>query len=399
MAYPKNIIPKLTLVQDKRSKIWQVAYTNPKNGMTYRRSTGSRDKTEAQKLGHALAAELTGLRPSGPDYKIGELLAAYRASKETVGESTVYALAKLEEHFSAFKPDQLGPTSWTAYRRWRTAQHHSNAASPYQTTPKRVSDSTAVRELGIFRAAIRWAQSSPHWPGLQHVRVSINNAPQTARQQFLTRDQAKLLIDGCVELHQRLFVRIALATGARHRAILGLKWSDVTWPQGDKPMHADRAHNIVHASEMMPGVRWGVEPKLVDFSKGTLRKAIYLDLGADVGRKKKPVGAISVSNSPLYGDLLAAYQRRTTDRVIEWRGSSVERIDLSDAYRRAGLKRPQAPQHVLKHTAISWMVQEGRELAKIAAFTRTSMATIEKVYGHLSPHHHEETAGELFTIY
>ena len=78
-------------------------------------------------------------------------------------------------------------------------------------------------------------------------------------------------------------------------------------------------------------------------------------------------------------------------------GSKIDHVDLSDAYRRAGLKKPAAPQHVLKHTAISWMVQNGQEIAKISALTRTSIPTIEKVYGHLSPKH-LEVIGDVLTI-
>jgi hypothetical protein len=40
---------------------------------------------------------------------------------------------------------------------------------------------------------------------------------------------------------------------------------------------------------------------------------------------------------------------------------------------------------VLKHTAITWMVQEGVSFERIAKFTDTSKEMIERVYGHFSP--------------
>ncbi len=404
MPAPKNIIPRLSLVQNKKTKIWSVSYTNPKNGLTYRRSTGTRIKVEAQQAAHALAAELTGLKPSSANYKIGELLAAYRASKDVVATTDDLAIKKLTEYFGAFRPEQLGQGAWKAYRRWRTAQPRTHAAAKH--SPGTISDSTAVRELNVFRAAIRWAQSSPHWTGIAHVRVEIKDAPQTARTQFLTKEDARRLVDGCVEPHQRLFVLIALATAARHQAILDLRWDRVTWPQGTpEPAYGDREFNTVPVSEAIPGVKWGEiakDMRIVDFTKSTMKGPIHLDLGADVGRKKKPIAVIHPSNARLYQALRDAYKARTTDYVIEYKkagvGSKIERVDLSDAYRRAGLKRPKAPQHILKHTAISWMMQEGREVAKIAALTRTSIATIEKVYGHLAPKHFIETIGNLLTI-
>ncbi|MBS0244594.1 MAG: hypothetical protein JSS20_20675 [Proteobacteria bacterium] len=128
---------------------------------------------------------------------------------------------------------------------------------------------------------------------------------------------------------------------------------------------------------------------------------IHLDLGGDVGNKRKPIAVISPTNVRLHHALVEAYECRTTDYVIEYKkggvGSKVERVDLSDAYRRAGLKKPNAPQHVLKHTAISWMVQEGKELIAIARLTRTSVQTIERVYGHLSPKH-VEMVGDVLTL-
>lgn len=60
-------------------------------------------------------------------------------------------------------------------------------------------------------------------------------------------------------------------------------------------------------------------------------------------------------------------------------------------------RRPKSRANILKHTAISWLIQEGREVAKIAALTQTSVQTIERTYGHLLPQH-LETVGDVLTI-
>lgn len=95
-----------------------------------------------------------------------------------------------------------------------------------------------------------------------------------------------------------------------------------------------------------------------------------MDLGPAVGNKRKPLAVVHRTNDKLYSALLTAYRTRTTDYEIEYKkggiGRKVDRVDLSDAYRRAGLKKPEAPQHILKHTCISWLVQDGKEIAKIA---------------------------------
>lgn len=254
--------------------------------------------------------------------------------------------------------------------------------------------------MNVFRAAISWAQRSPYWKGLGHVRVTLPNNARPARHEFLTRDDALKLVEACIEPHQRLFVLLALATAARHRAILGLTWAKVKWPNGAAPSDDDASFKVQFEKIPNPASSYGYSRK-VSLGKPKLKGPIHIDLGSDVGNKRKPIAVISPGNFRLYSALVEAYEARTTDYVIEWKqggiGRNVDRVDLSDAYRRAGLKKPAAPQHILKHTAISWMVQEGVELARIAALTRTSMQTIERVYGHLSPSH-LEVVGEVLTL-
>ena len=72
-----------------------------------------------------------------------------------------------------------------------------------------------------------------------HVRVILPDAIHTPRQDHLTREQAKRLVKNCVEPHAALFLLLALGTAARHRAILDLKWSAVTWPNGGGPSGDD----------------------------------------------------------------------------------------------------------------------------------------------------------------
>lgn len=403
MAKYKLNIPKPTLVKDK-SGIWQVSYTHPEKGYTVKRSTGTRVRKEAEANRYAIECDIlgtyTGLKPAGADYTMRELLDGYRASKDEIADTDDRALKKLKEYFAGFRPDQLGDGAWKSYRKWRTAQVHSHASAKYYKTPKKVSEASVVRELNVFRAAIRWAQATPHWKGLQHVRVTTKGMARNARVEFLTREDVTLLVDACVEPHQALFVLLAVATGARHRALLALRWSQVTWPNGAPPSEASILGKVWVDQHPRRDGRPGKERRAY-FDPPKAVGTIHLDLGSDVGNKRKPIAVISPTNVRVHHALVEAYEARTTDYVIEWKrggiGSQIDRIDLSDAYRRAGLKKPDAPQHILKHTCISWLVQEGVELIKIAALTRTSVQTIERVYGHLSPKH-IEMVGDVLTV-
>lgn len=393
--------------------MWLVSFTHPEKGYSVKRSTGTRNRKEAEQKRFAIECDIigthTGLKPSNANYTVGELLNAYKASKEEIADTDERALKKLTEYFGKFKPEQLGDGAWKQYRKWRTSQNHSNAASKFYKKPKKVGDSSVNRELNVLRAAIRWAQGSTHWPGLQHVRVSTKGGSggNNARVEFLEKEDAERLLTACVEPHHKLFVLLALATGARHRAILDLRWDRVTWPTGsatpnensDFAVENYRDHPETSYTDLQTGEQFFTGGPEFDEGSSELSGGILLDLGADVGNKRKPVAWIDRTQVKLYSALLAAYKTRTTPYVIEYKkggiGRKVDRVDLADAYRRAGLKKPEAPQHILKHTCISWLMQAGVEIARIANLTRTSIPTIEKTYGHLSPKHLETINGVL----
>jgi hypothetical protein len=407
MARHRLVIPHPRLTKDAKTGFWMVSYTCPDKGYTKKRSTGERDRAKANQVMLAMAADIVGVAPKSDNYKLGELLAAYEGSKDKIADTDQRALKRLKEFFGAFTPDQLVDNAWKRYRKWRTSHEHAHASAQYQKVKKTVSDSTACRELNVMRAAISWAQRNPKWKGLAHVRVIMPGADRPARQEMLTKEDALKLVNGCAEPHQALFVLLALATAGRHRAILGLKWSQVTWPQGDAPTDHDvkfeaRVGVVPRGMEMKPeNVRYDIAAnegtRYMSWTKPKLAGPIHLDLGRDIGNKRKPIAVVSPSNTRLHRALVEAYERKTTDHVIEWRGRAVDRIDLSEAYIRAKLTKPSAPQHVLKHTAISWMVQDGQELFRIAQLTRTSVPTIEKVYGHLSPKH-LEVVGDVLSL-
>lgn len=401
MARRKLVIPRPVLVPDPKSGIFQVSYTHPKLGYTVKKSTGERERAKAESAMLAMVGDIMGIGPSSDTYTVGELLTAYEGSKDHVANGERHALPRLHQFFDSFRPDQLVDTAWRRYRKWRTGQDQVHAPALLRKEkgeePRKVSDSTACRELAVMRSAISWARRNPQWKGLDHVRVTLPDTMNVPRHEYLSKDDARLLIDNCVELHQRLFTLLALATAGRHRAILDLKWSNITWPQGSAPQGGDKRFETRPVSEVIKGATWVDDVRVIDFDKSSMKGPIHVDLGRASGNKRKPIAVVHPSNVRLYDALREAYRVRKSDHVIEWRGEKVSRIDLSDAYRRAGLPRPAAPQHVLKHTAISWMVQDGKPLASIAALTRTSVQTIEKVYGHLSPKH-IEVVGDVLTL-
>jgi len=387
MARRKLTVPRFTLVRDVTSAIWHVSYTDPATGYTRKRSTGARERSEAERVMPSVVSAIMTAKPlEGTTYKLGELLGAFERVKCRGGKNaTYYALKPLCSYFHAFTPDQLNDAAWMVYREQRTRQKNGSAAFKARGE-KLVSDATACKELNVMRAAISWARRNG-WKGLENVAVHIEDQPDYAVQEYLTREEARRLVECCIEPHTRLFVRIALATGARMSAILELTWDRINWPVGKRAPVSD--NKALYAADIVEG-----GPEDVDFSF-EMKDGLRLDLGRGRGNKRRGTGVIALDNWQLYFDLKSAYDRRGGEYVVSYRGKKLGKVDLYDAYRRAGLVHYRRRTHLLKHTCCSWLVQAGVSYEAVAKLVGTRAETIRKHYGHLSPEHLEAAARVL----
>jgi len=173
------------------------------------------------------------------------------------------------------------------------------------------------------------------------------------RVRWLTEAEAARLLDACKAHHVKLFTTIALHTGSRSGAILGLTWD-----------------------------RMDLENRLIDFREP----------GRIQTRKRRVPVPI---NDTLHAVLLEAHMLATTEHVIEWAGGPVARIlhAFRDAAARAGLKG--VTPHVLCHTAITWMLQRGVPVWEVAGFTGRRLEMVQEVYGHHHPDHLRAAARAL----
>lgn len=208
------------------------------------------------------------------------------------------------------------------------------------------SNGTVRRELGVLQAALNYA----HAEGVL-IYVPTVTLPETgaARDRWLTKPEAALLLRAAAP-HVRRFIVIALATGRRASAILGLRLGlslDSGW--------IDTAGGVIHFE------------------------------GARQRKTKKRRGSVQATAS------LAAHARRWArlggTHAVMWRGSPIDEIDtgLAAAARRAGLVG--VTPHVLKRTAVTWAFQQGMTLEDAADWFATSPATLMKHYRAHSPNY------------
>lgn len=229
----------------------------------------------------------------------------------------------------------------------------------------RGSDSMARRELEDLRAAIRHY----HKRGFLDRTIAITLPDKSeSRERWLTRDEAARLIRAAwryrevqkgveTERHSRRhvarFILVGLYTGTRSGAICG--------------------------AALTPAIGRG----WVDLDAGLFyRKA----MGDRQTKKRQPTIRIP--------DRLLAHMRRwrakgiSTKAVIEWEGRGVASVRkaFGRAAKTAGLDG--VSPHVLRHTAVSWAMQNGADLYKAADFFGMTVEVLTRVYGHLHPDHH-----------
>jgi len=178
--------------------------------------------------------------------------------------------------------------------------------------------------------------------------------PPPPRDRWLTKLEAKKLLKATRAYHLKLFIKMALYTAARSGAILDLEWDRVN-----------------------------LETRRIDFNVPGRRRT-------KKGRVVAPI------NDELYDALLEAQKRATTDYVIEWGGHRCKSVKSGFRHTadRAGLK--DVSPHTLRHTAATWMAQEGVSMWEIAGMLgHKNSRTTEAVYAKHSPEYLQNAAKAL----
>jgi integrase len=208
------------------------------------------------------------------------------------------------------------------------------------------ADSTIKTELDLLRACLKshyGEKAPPMW----------SPSPSAPRDRWLSIAEVEKLLAAIETHHVRLFVILALCTGARMTAILDLTW--------------DRVDFAIRTIDLRPA-------------------------GRETTNKRRTV--VPMNNRALAA-LTAAEKGAMTDYVIEWRGERVASVKkaIREASRRAGV--PCSP-HVFRHTAAVWAVQAGASIEEIAQFLgHTSTRVTASVYARFSPTYLRRVADAL----
>jgi len=296
-------------------------------------STGTPDEEEAQ----CFLAEYLTLkeRPRAPtvaqllDIRLEDLKARGVARQS----NTAYYHNALKVHFGTRKPDQLTTPLVNQY------------------LDKRKGTPASLREeLLELRTTLRMAVRDGLIAKTPHIHVPPRRPPS---EKFLTREQARALLDAAKPMHLRLYLLIGMRTGARKGAILGLTWDRVD-----------------------------LERARIDFT----------DPAMAITNKRRTVVPIGKDIIPA---LRVARQTAETNHVIEYMGSPIGDIKKAFAIAAKDAGVPWATPHTLKHSVISWLAEDKFSIDQISDLTATNPDTVRRIYRKFSPDYLEDMATSL----
>jgi len=316
---------RIKLFRGKFYAVW-----SDEQDRTQRASLRTTDREEAERRIVDFRREMA----APPGSTVGDYVQAYLDyKKDRIRDHVrlVGAWANAKDTFGSLRPDQITPELCGEYAEHRRVMGRS--------------DGTILKEINVIRQGLNWNK-------VTSARFEAPSAPPP-RDRYLTKDEARQLLDGCVQPHVRLFVRLALQTAGRRSAVLGLTW--------------DR----------------------VDFEHERINLTV-------VGEKNRKRRATVPMGEQLKAELLAAREAAQTPYVIEYAGERVMNIKkgFGAAAARAGLA--DLTPHDLRHTAAVWMAEDGVSFEEIAQYLGHSSPKVTfAVYARFSPTHLRKASRSL----
>lgn len=321
-------MPEYRLV--KHRDRYSLAYTDSERGRV-RIALGTADRG----LAEARARELWRARQRPPGDRVADLWSEYVAEKRRDNVE----IDPSDSTWKALRPS-FGHMIASEITREDCRDHYKKRKRAGR------SDSTIRKELELLRAALRLRYGSAA-PGLWMP------PPSKPRDRHLTREEVQQLLEHIQTPHVRLFVILAVTTGARMSALLDLTW--------------DR----------------------VDLERG------FIDLNPAGRHENNKRRAIVPINARAGAALREARAGAMSDYVIEYAGGPVKSVKkaIKSAASRASV--PCSP-HVFRHTAGVWMAEADLPMQKIAQYLgHTSTRVTETTYARYSPSYMRDAAAAL----
>jgi integrase len=278
---------------------------------------------------------------SGP-LSVEKLFKAYIEDRRQEGKDVKrqeWTWNSLTATFATLTPDDLGAKNVLVNGELRTVCHKYAVELEQQGLAR----DTIWDRLSYLRTAMNWAFKNEMLARKADVWVPQKGKP---RDIVAEESEAFAILASCKLPHVRLFVLLAISTGARKTAILQLTWDRVDF---------DR--------------------RQIDFRLKE-QKSI-LDKRGQKGRSVVEFGLV------VELALREAKEAARSPYVIEWARGPVKDIKkgLTAAVERAGLTHRKIGSHVLRHSTATWLADENIDMRKIQKMLgHRNMKTTEEIY-------------------
>ena len=330
MPYPA----KGVRIYRRKSGIWLIR--DPERGD---RSTGTRDRRTAE---GALARYITEKdRPAGPatpdQLTAAEALELYGSEHAP----TVKDPVRIGHAIAALVPivGSLPVAGLTSEVCRRYAKARGKAPG------------TIRKELGTLQTAVNYCHAEGYLTAAPKLRLP---AKPPARDRWLTRGEVAKLLRAAYRnprsRHLARFILVAMYTGTRSEAILRMRF--------------------------MPSVEGG----WVDTERGIMHRRGSGE--AETNKRRPPI--------PIPRQLLAhlrRWERGGARYVVEVDGQRVASVKTAWRTALAEAAIDHCTRHDLRHTAITWAMQQGAEKWAASGYFGISLNLLEGTYGHHHPDH------------
>lgn len=336
--------------------------------------TGDRERAE-KKIAEFITEKYQPARERGRDpdsVAIADVVNVYLKDKAPEHAKPAETAARLVTVLEWFGERTLGEINGQLCRDYAAA-HGGGAA--------------ARRQLEDLRAAINYYRKESYVTSVP--AVTLPNKPES-RERWLTRDEAAKLLwaawrmkqnwkgqasDRRTARHVARFILVALYTGTRSAAIC------------NAAMRPTEGHGHI---DLERGVFYRRAPGAKQTKKRQPPVKLPERLVAHMRRWSLTPLEIKTKNR---GKSRNVGRMISQDFVVEWNGKPV--ASVKKAFRRvriaAGLGDDVTP-HVFRHTAATWLMQQGADVWSAAGFLGMTVDMLIETYGHHHPDYQADAA-------
>lgn len=267
-----------------------------------------------------------------------EIFESYAADRERDGISTVNIWGNWKNLKPVFAPLTLSTVSADVCRDY--AEMRDKAGR---------SRATIWTELQRLRTSVNWYCKA------KRIVAPVIWVPSKGkgRSRVITMDEAGRLLAGARADHIKLFIVLAIATGARRGAILDLTWDRIDFQSSEIRLDAEAA------------------------------PAFITDRSWRKGRPVVPMNGMA--RAALQTACLEATTHTEGDYVVSVDGSRIQNIKTGfyAAVARAGLEN--VSPHTIRHSVASWLRNDGVDMQQISQLLGHAQQSItETIYAHPS---------------